>query len=75
MSDLQIPKNEWADVKRMVREASRPEMISEKEAADLLGIMQKSLKNYVYSGRIKPNMYTTAPNGRRFYNKEKLMGK
>jgi hypothetical protein len=74
MADVQIPQKEWAAVKKMVREAAKPEMISETEAAMLLGVSVKTIKNYVYAGKITTDMYTSGISGKRFYHKEKLMG-
>lgn len=72
---IALPKKEWNKVKALVAEASRPEYITEPEAATLLGISIKTLKNYVSNGRISRDMYKIGVGNNRFYNKEKLMGK
>jgi predicted site-specific integrase-resolvase len=48
--------------------------ITEEEAAELLQVEVKTLRNYVYSGRITTDMYVKNFNGRRFYYREKLVG-
>lgn len=49
-------------------------MITEKEAAELLGIKPESLARMVYSQQIGEDVYTVAVNGTRFYKKDLLIG-
>ena len=49
-------------------------MIDENEACKILGITKRTLANYVYNGRIPKSYFTTAVNGARFFNKNKLIG-
>jgi excisionase family DNA binding protein len=49
-------------------------MITEAEAADLLGISVMTLRNMVYNKRIPETHYATAVTGKRFYFRDKLLG-
>lgn len=49
-------------------------MITEKEAAVLLGIKPATLARMVYKEQIGEDVYTVAVNGTRFYKKDLLIG-
>lgn len=67
--------NELGRLKQAINKlAKKDEFINEAEAAALLGVSMKTLKNCVYDGRITSEMYTVGPTGKRFFNKQKLMG-
>ena len=74
---ITIPKSEWAEVKKIIRNAAfnYEELINEDQAAELLGISKRSMIQYVCSGRITRDMYRKALNGKRMYYKYKLLGK
>ena len=74
---ITIPKSEWAEVKKIIRNAAfnYEELINEDQAAELLGISKRSMIQYVCSGRITRDMFRKAANGKRMYYKYKLLGK
>jgi hypothetical protein len=49
-------------------------LITEDQAAELLQISRRSLKNMVYNGKMPKDAYTTAVTGKRFYFRDKLLG-
>jgi excisionase family DNA binding protein len=59
---------------RKPRSAETGTIITEDEACELLKISARTIQNYVSSGKITPDMYTTGVNKTRFYFREKLMG-
>ena len=74
---ITIPKSEWNEVKKLIKNAAYnyEELLTEEEAAKLLGISKRSMIQYVCSGRITRDMYRKALNGKRSYYKYKLLGK
>jgi excisionase family DNA binding protein len=51
-----------------------PQLLTEDQAADLLGIKNVTVRNMVYNGKIPADHYTTAVNGQRYYFRDKLLG-
>lgn len=49
-------------------------LITEDQAAELLEISTRTLRNMVYNGKMPEDAYTTAVNGKRFYFRDKLLG-
>jgi hypothetical protein len=82
MEAVAIPKAEWRRIVKILErmEKQTVEWIDEDEACRLLGREGKPLKTetlytYTYTGKIPPSFYRTSPvNGKRFYDKEMLMG-
>lgn len=72
MANLTIPTKEW---KKLQQLAVTEDLITEDQAAELLGVKVKTIRTYVFEGRIEPGMYTIGALGKRFYYKSKLMGK
>lgn len=61
-------------INRLEKRSRVDQMISEEEAAKLLGMTVGGLRNKVYAGEMK-GMYSVSPaNGARFYDKAKLLG-
>lgn len=59
---------------RLEKRSRAMEMIAEPEAAALLGISEKTLRNRVAAGELK-EFYTVSPvNGNRFWHRSKIMG-
>jgi hypothetical protein len=65
-----IPKSEWEALKAMVSSA---DAISEEDAAKLLGITTKSLREARCRRRITPDCYTIPKAGKVVYLKSKLL--
>ncbi len=78
MDTITLPKTEWQQIKRILQKldqaTSEIEYIGEAEACELLGITRRTLYNYVYSGKIPVDYYTTGIGGNKFFDKKKLMG-
>jgi hypothetical protein len=78
MENITLPRNEWQQIKRILnrldQSASETEYVNEGEACELLGITRRTLYNYVYSGKIPVDYYTTGVGGNKFFDKKKLMG-
>lgn len=68
---LTIPSKEWAKVMRVIE---LQKWINEDEAAKLLGVTKKTMQNKVSTGEIPDTMYSVGVSGKRFYDKEMLMG-
>lgn len=49
-------------------------LLPEEEAARLLNISERTIKNMVYNGKMPADHYTTAVTGKRFYFRDKLLG-
>jgi excisionase family DNA binding protein len=78
METITLPKTEWQQIRKILQrlneEKDAAEYINEGEAAELLGISRRTLYNYVYSGKIPMDHYTTGIGGNKFFDKQKLMG-
>lgn len=74
---VKIPAHEWYQLKgkldRLIERIGVDNMINEDEAAKLLGITTRSLKNKYHRKELE-GMYTVGVGGNRFYYKDKLMG-
>lgn len=55
------------------KEENKIEWLPEDEACELLGIKKKTIQNYISSGRIPSSFYLKNIDGKRFYNKNKLL--
>lgn len=73
-NERMIPKEECSGAKASVQQSVIADYVGEREAAEILGISERTLRNYVYSGKITDEMYIVNVIGRRFYNKSKIMG-
>jgi excisionase family DNA binding protein len=56
-------------------EAVQSLWMTDDEVCELLNIKKRTLIQYVYSGKISRSMYRIGVGGKRFYNREKIMGK
>lgn len=60
-------------VEKLAADRTTDDTISEKEAAELLGMKVISLRNRTYDGTIAKECYTQPPCGRPVYFKSKLL--
>jgi len=65
-----IPKSEWDEMKAVLQ---GNDLISEDEAAKLLGMKKVSLRNRRYEGKIPADCYTVPKVGNVVYFKSKLL--
>lgn len=63
----------FEDIAQIKKSLAVSNMITEKEAAELLGIKVDSLKRKVYAKEISEDAYTIGECNRRFYRRDKLM--
>lgn len=65
----------FEDIAEIKQALTLSNMISEREAAALLGIQHETLVTMVSRGKITEDLFTVSPaNGKRFYYKDRLMG-
>ena len=63
------------DVAEIKQSLAVKNMITEKEAAELLNIGRLTLKVYVSKGKVPADCFTISPiNGERFYDRTKIIG-
>lgn len=72
MEHLSMP-TKVSEYTQMEKEGSKIEWLPEDKACELLGIKKKTIQNYISSGRIPSSFYMKNINGKRFYNKNKLL--
>jgi hypothetical protein len=73
-----IPKAKLQEImqslERVEKRFSSNDLISEKEAAILLDVTEKTVQNYVSDGTIPTSAYSVGIKNKRFYYKSRLMG-
>ena len=65
---------ELREIHQLLRQAVKPVMINEGEAAKLLEVKRNTLQTYVAKGDIPANFYTIGVKGKRFYDRDLLTG-
>jgi hypothetical protein len=74
---ITIPRSEWSQIKTTLSQLKKfveqGEVISEEEAAKLLGITEKSLRNRRYEGTIPNDAWQEMIVGQPTYFKNKLI--
>jgi hypothetical protein len=79
VSEISRLRSEIQDLKRIVVSLLAPkaqveDLIPENEAAKLLGITLKTLRNYRTNGKLPTDAYTIGVGNNPFFYKSKLMG-
>lgn len=74
---IEIPKSEFfklkRNIERIAQAAELSDMITEKEAAQLLSISVKRIQNLVCENKMD-GLFTVGFGGKRFYSKSKIIG-